>query len=579
MLDAFGNPMIREINLLKSSRFGWTSILNMAMGYFIDQDPSPMVMVQPRGKDMEEWSKDQVQPTIDSNRWLSCLVAPQRTGSSGNTIDHKEYPGGPLRLRASNSPDGFRRYGVRVAMCDEIDAYPISAGRDGDVLGLLEGRLMDAWNSIIANGSTPTEADVSLIKRQFDESSPGYPFLKCPHCDEEHIREFQAPDPPIVLRGKEQPVSHLVWEEGKPGSARYVCPACGGEITQIHHNEMLAGCFWRGEHWEYIDRQYEFLHGFNGSIGFATWAGYSVSPNTTPPRLVAKYEKTKKSEETHKTFVNTVLGRPWREQGEELRSDVLYKRREAYLSEVPKGAVFLSVGVDVQGNRWELEVVGWGPGEESWSVDYQIVPGDPSQDNDWWEILRPHLIDTYRHESGVDLPISAIGIDHGFLSKRVEAFIKRLNHRSCWAFKGMPGEGRPLVESMHERLRRLRRQKASRFRPELLGDNEAKLTVLKRLRVKGPGPGYAHFPEDRGRDWFDQLTAEKLVTRYSHGRPRKEWILLQDRNEALDCRKMAYAALLLAEPDLSKEPAHDTPGKRAKKKITRIGRQSRGLVR
>lgn len=555
ILDAFDHPDIHEINVIKSSRFGWTSILMQAMGFFIDQDPSKILMVQPRGKDMEEWSKEQVQPTIDVNPNLSALVVKQRHGTSGNVIDHKEFPGGPLRLRASNSPDGFRRYDVRVAMNDEVDAYPRSAGKEGDVIGLIYSRAQDAWNYVIANGSTPTEEDISLITRMVGAASAGYPFLPCPHCGEYHIRRFKFPDDdlePIILRDAEQPVSVLTWEDGKPSTACYVCRACGGEITQRHHNDMLDRCIWIGEHWEYRDRKFTILPGFDGRIGFAgIWAGYVISPNTTPQRIVSRYERDKAAPETFKTFHNTVLGLAWKEPGEQLRSDTLYNRREQFAAEVPAGAVYLTMGIDVQGNRWEFEVVGWGPGEESWSVDYQIVAGDPSQDDEWWQLLRPYLLDSYKHESGVDLPISAIGIDHGFLGKRVESFVRRLNMRNVFAFKGVGSEGVPFVENAQARLRRLRKQKSSRYRPELIGDYEAKQTVLKRLRVDVPGPGYCHIPEERGRDWCDQITAEKLVTKYRHGRPYREWIMLQPRNEALDCRKMAYAAMLLVSPDLT----------------------------
>lgn len=538
-----------------------------------------MLMVQPRNKDMEEWSKEQIQPTIDGNPILAALVAPQKTGSSGNVIDNKEYPGGPLRLRASNSPDGFRRYSARVAMNDEVDAYPLVAGKEGDVIGLIYSRVQDAWNYIVANGSTPTEADISRIDKLANASSLGYPFLTCPHCGEPHIRLFESEDGPIELRGVEQPISHLVWDPGSPETARYVCPACGVEITQRHHIDMLSKCFWIGENWEYRNREYTFLPGFDGRIAFSTWAGYVVSPNTTPAKLVARYERDKGNPETLKTFVNTVKGRAWAEPGEELRADDLYKRREEYPAEVPAGAVYLSAGVDVQGNRWEMEVVGWGPGEESWSVDYQIIPGDPSQDDDWWELFRPYLMDTYRHESGVDMPIIAIGIDHGFLGKRVESFIKRFNKPDCWAFKGMSSEGRPLIESGNQRKKRLRMKRSNKFRPELIGDHEAKLTTIKRLKTDLGKPGHCHFPIDRDRSWFDQVTAEKLVTRYKGGRAYREWILLQERNEALDCRKMAYAAMLIAAPDLSKTvKPKDAQPKSDKRKTIKIGRGRRGLV-
>ena len=578
ILDAFCTPEIEEINLLKSSRFGWTSILMQAMGYFIDQDPSPVLMVQPRMKDMEEWSKEHVQPTIDGNKFLKSKVAAQRQGSSGNTIDHKAFPGGPLRLRASNSPDGFRRYAARVAMCDEVDGYPATSGPDGNIIGLVYSRVQDAWNRIVANGSTPTESDISLIQRLFNESSVGYPFLNCPHCHEPHVRQFHEPQRPLILRGEKVQVSWISWQEGKPLTAVYVCPACGCEIGQKHHSKMLDRCYWVGEHWEYIDRRYKFLPGFAGRIGFSTWAGYVVSPNTTPPKLAVRFIRDRKTPEDHKTFVNTVLGQSWTIPGEELRSDDLYNRREEYAAEVPKEVRYLTAGVDVQDNRWEMEVVGWCPHEETYSIDYQIIPGDPSQDEEWWESFRPYLFETYQHESGAEVPISAIGIDHGHMSKRVETFIRRLKMSNVFGFKGIGTEGRPFVEPEDARKRRLRKQKQSKYRPELLGDFEAKHTTIKRLRVQKPGPGYCHFPMDRDRSWFEQLTAEKLVTKYMHRRAFREWIMLQARNEALDCRKIAHAAFILASPDMTREISMIENRPVLKKKTTVIGSRRRGLM-
>ena len=556
VLDAFSEPEIEEINLLKSSRFGWSSILMMAMAYYIKHDPSPILMVQPRNKDAEEWSKEQVQTTIDANPVLAKLVSSAKQGSSGNTIDLKVYPGGPLRMRASNSPDGFRRYTARVAMCDEIDGYPATTGVDGNVMGLIASRVQDHWNSLIANGSTPTEKDISLIVKLFEESSVGYPFLVCPHCGGEHVRQFHEPNHEIILRGEPIPISWVSWQKGKPATATYVCPSCGCAIEQEHHDSMMRECFWRGEHWEYIDRKYKFLPGFEGRVGFSTWAGYVVSPNTSPPKLASRFIRDRANPETHKTFVNTVLGQAWVEPGEELRYQDLYNRREEYAAEVPQDVRCLTAGVDTQGNRWEMEVVGWGANrEESWSIAYEIIPGDPSQDEDWMEQLLPYLEDSWMHESGVKMRLSAIGIDHGFMSKRVETFLKRLGNRHAFGFKGVPGEGKPFIEMEHNRRKRLRRQKLTKYRPELLGDFEAKLTVMKRLKVTAPGPGFCHFPDTYGEDYFQQLTAEKLVSRYVHGRASREWILLQKRNEALDCRKMAMAAFLLANPDVSREIA------------------------
>lgn len=571
ILDAFDTPEIHEISCFKSSRFGWTSILSMAMGYFIHQDPSPMVIVQPRDKDVQEWSKDTVQPTIDQIPELNTLVAKRKPGAPGNSIDHKEYPGGPLRLRASNSPDGFRRYSARVAMLDEVDGYPLNVGVDGDLVSLVYSRVQDAWNRIIAMGSTPTEADISRIKRAVDESSLGYPFLKCPHCGEQHTRKFTKPKKPIILRGKQVPVSHIVFNSRDTSTACYVCPSCGGEITHRHHNKMLEECYWIGEHWEYIDRKYKFLPGFAGKIGFHPWAGYVISPNTTPQKLVDRFLSDKKRPETLKTFVNTVLAEAWEERGESLDPDDLIKRCEPYGCEVPDGVVFLSMGVDVQDDRLELEVVGWGLGEESWSISYEILSGDPLG-ADVWSELANEIYRKYRHKSGADMHIGAVGIDHGYLSQRVNKFVQSQKKSYIFANKGMGGE-RPIVESTNQRKRRLAKARKSGAKPEIIGVDQAKQVLYNRLTtIVEPGPGYCHFPAGRDHEYFAQLASERRRVAYNHGRPRYEWTPIRTRNEALDCRNNAYAAMLLMSPDLEKlSSIKSAPRRRKVKKSSSSG--------
>jgi phage terminase large subunit GpA-like protein len=58
-------------------------------------------------------------------------------------------------------------------------------------------------------------------------------------------------------------------------------------------------------------------------------------------------------------------------------------------------------------------------------------------------------------------------------------------------------------------------------------------------------PGYIHFSDELGIEFFDQLTAEKYAAKYVRGRKIYEWINPnRARNEALDCTVYAYAAAL-----------------------------------
>lgn len=548
IMDAFSEPQIARIVVQKSKQVGWTSILGHVIGYHIHQDPCSILLVQPTIEDAEGYSKEDLVPMFDATPALRALVAKPRAKDSASTILRKTYPGGMLHLIGANSPRGFRRIRVRIALFDEPDGYPPTAGQEGDQIRLGTGRTETFWNRKIALGSTPTVKGASRIEAAMDRASVGEYILACPHCQIEHVRRFDASQ--VTLRGDTIPVSFMQWPDGQPAKAAWACPGCGVLIGYEHHKAMIEAGSWRGEHWEHRNGRFTFLPGFSGHIGFRIWAGYSYSPNATPADLVSEYLEVKDRPDEYQTFVNTVLGELWTERGEEISEQYLLNRVEHYTAEAPAGVRVPTCGVDKQRDRLELEVVGWGPGEESWSIDYQILWGDTTQPEVWRqlaELLQEH---TYEHESGAKLPIAATCIDSGDTPRAVYDFVRDMRRQHIYAIKGVAGAGRPVIEPAIARARRLSRLKAG-SRPELVGVDEAKTILYQRLRqIQIPGPGYCHFPAGREAAYFKGLCSEKLVTRYKMGRSVREWIQIDPRNEPLDARNYAYAALKLLNPRL-----------------------------
>lgn len=571
IMDAFCQPEVEEVVCMKSKRVGWTKIIGHVLGYHIHQDPASVLVVQPTDGDAEDYSKEEIQPMIEETPAIRDLVGPTKSRSSSNTIKKKSYPGGMMHLVGANSPRGFRRITVRVVLFDEVDGYPATAGVEGDQIKLGMGRAEMAWNRKFGIGSTPTLKGFSRVERHFDSSSRGYPMLTCPHCGGDHIRKFRQPDRPIVIRGEPLPVSHLHWEDGKPETAAWICPANGCLIDGSHHLHMLSGLWWKGEHWEWRDGRFSFLPGFAGRIGFHVWAGYSVSPNATPHKLAAEFLEAKKDRELLTVFVNTVLGETWEEQGEQVSEHALMARREPFPDAIPTGVQALTLGADVQADRIEYEIVGWNEAEESWSIEDGILPGDPVQD-DVWQDLAEIIGTRYVHESGSELSIVQACIDAGYLTKRVQEFCKRAGSHVVPVI-GRSGAGRPVVETGRQRVKRLRKRRANGAKSEVVGIDEAKAILFRRLQIATPGPGYCHFPDDRDDEYFLQLTAEKLVTRYTKGRPVREWIKTRERNEALDCRVYAYAGLLLYGVGRLKDPTAKSESSARKPNLPRkVGR-------
>lgn len=576
MMDACCHPDIERVTIKKSARVGYTKVIGNLIGYHIHQDPCSILVVQPTIDDAKGWSKEELMPTIEQTDVLLGLVAPSRSKSSDSTIQQKHYPGGILHVVGANSARGFRRITVRLVLFDEVDGYPPSAGNEGDQEKLGEMRSETAWNRKIVKGSTPTEEGVSRIGRAWRESSQGHYVLPCPRCGGEHIRRFLQPDKPIMIRGQPFPVSHL-----DQGTACWVCPACDARLAHKHHREMIEAGRWYGEDWEWRPGSgFTLLPTFAGHIGMHIWAGYGYSPNSTPAKLIMEYQQAQGDPEQLKTFTNTKLGEEWTEPGEQLDHDTLKARAEKYPAEVPDGVIVLTAGVDVQQDRIELEVVGWGVGEESWSVDYQVLVGDPVQDDVWADLLELWRNHTWARSDG-SMRLAAMCVDSGYLPKRVYKFVQAAAAQHVYPIKGRAG-AYPVIEQKTARDRRRALRKKAGAAPEMLGVDEAKAITMRRLRLVRPGPGYCHTPVDRDEEWYRQLTGERQVTRYPRGKPPvREWIKIHGAVEALDCRVYAYAALLLSGQRLERppEPPPAAPEKPAAAPAVRRTLPPRRLIR
>ena len=207
----------------------------------------------------------------------------------------------------------------------------------------------------------------------------------------------------------------------------------------------------------------------------------------------------------------------------------------------------LTAGVDVQDDRLEVEVVGWGKGEESWAIDYHVLWGDPGSE-ELWQRLDEALASRYQHELGGRLNITATCVDSGgHFTQQVYGYCRKHRHQRIYAIKGMAGSGRPIVTAPSRRGSGHRRRTVDLF---TVGVDAAKGLLYSRLGLTVPGAGYCHFPTSPAFDeeYFAQLTAEKIITRYHKGFPRREWVKTRPRNEALDCRVYAMAAMYILSP-------------------------------
>jgi phage terminase large subunit GpA-like protein len=275
------------------------------------------------------------------------------------------------------------------------------------------------------------------------------------------------------------------------------------------------------------------------------------SPFITVPELAEKWILAKDDPESKQTFMNTQLGLPFEAQAlRKIEPHILSKRREEYPAEVPAGVVRITAGIDVQPGsaenegRLEVEIVGWGRGEESWSIFHDIIKGDPVKPEIWNE-LDQLLLRGFDYERGGRMIISAACIDSGgYNTQEVYQYARPRIARNIWAIKGASDKGGQWSPVWPVPKKEVGKWRRAGYKPVILGVNAAKESIRQKLLVEEPGPGYCHFNREWSDSRFEQLTAEQLVLENKSGFKTRKWVLQKGRaNEALDTRVYAYAAL------------------------------------
>lgn len=510
----------------KPTRVGFTKLLNMAQAYFIHQRPSSILHAQPNDDEIRGYATDEFEPMVRDNKTIRDLIeTPNLTGKAKKEKTLKKlYPGGIWEGVGAQSERNFNRRTVRVFMADEIDTWVAEAGKAGDTLTTGIRRTSDFWDRKNIMGGKPIIKETSKVVHWFEQGDQRYRHLRCPHCKELNLWEFED-----FVWDKEYDTDGNVIKH-LPDTVHVVCQACNAKITHADYR-------WMDKHGEWIAHAPE----NEGIASFHLWAMYSYSPNVTWTDIVKEFLIAKDHPLKLKAFTNEVLARAWEEDFEEVEIEEHEDRLEEYAAEVPKEVLVLTAGVDTQDNRLEIEVKGWGRFEESWGIAYKVFHGDTSKPFVWQRAGEFLFGSKFIHESGGMMQIHATGVDTGGHStKQAYDFCRENKYRRVFALKGHRAIDAPVVP-----LKPSFNEKAN-VDLMMIGVNEAKNVIYSYLMTQEPGAGFMHFPkggENYNAEYFKQLTAER---RKDDGR----WVANRKRNEALDVTVYALAALLLTDVDL-----------------------------
>lgn len=521
ILDAISDPTVERITVQAASQVAKSEILLNAIGYFAHQDPSPILLVQATELTMRGFSKERVAPMFAASPALrGKLVDGAR--DPDNTIMLRQFPGGLLACAWAGSAASLASRPIRVVLSDEVDRWPDTTGRDGDPHAQAVQRASNFHNRKIVNVSTPTVEGFSAIARLYDDSDQRQYHVPCPHCGVLQVLEWSG-----VIYKREDGVVDL-------DDVHYRCAHCAGRIEERDRPEMLAAGEWKAEK----DHQHR---GYQISALYSPWVRWR--------ELAAEWIKANKDRDKRglQEFMNLRLGETWTEEAERITVEALEKNREEYSAEVPDGVLLLTAGVDVQDNRLEAEVLGWGVGRESWGIAYRIFAGDTSM-TDPWTRLDDFLARTWSKGDGRTFGLWCACVDSGgHRTQEVYRFCCDRTARNVFAIKGYAGAGRPIVGK--PTLNALR---ANLFP---VGADTGKEAIYSRLALAEHGPNYCHFPLERGRgyddEYFKGLISEKRVVKIRGGRRTTEWKQVRARNEPLDVRVYATAAMEIMTPDFA----------------------------
>jgi len=518
IMDCIIESDIEDVVVMSSAQVGKTEILLNVIAYFIDYDPSPMILIQPTDLLAQSFSKDRLSPMIRDTPKLKNKIADAKSRDGENTILHKKFVGGHITMIGANTPTNLASRPIRIVLCDEVDRYPASAGKEGDVIKLAEKRTNNFWNRKKIKVSTPTIKGQSAIEKEYQSSSQGEWCVYCPSCDMIQRYDFKRlrfDDAKMKCICCNEYFSKTEWES-KKGIWIHQYPE--NKKRGFHLNEMASS--WRS--WEEIIKDFK-----NANDDFKNTGSY----------------------EALKVFVNTALGESWELRGKSADDDSLIIRRELYSADLPEGVLLLTAGVDVQDDRFEIEVVGWGKGYESWGIQYHKIYCNPAKQESW-EKLEKFLENEYYFEKGNSLLIAAACIDTGghhtdesyhFLNK-----MEKKNKR-IYGVKGMGGAGFPLIYKES-------RNTKNKVKIFILGVDAGKEKIFARLQIEEIGAGYCHFPlnEEKKYDeiYMKGLNSEQLVTSIVNGRAKNKWVKKSGtRNEPLDLRNYATAAAEILSPN------------------------------
>lgn len=551
----------REVVAIKGAQLGFTELALNWILYTADHDPGPMMYVQKTKEAAEDFSTQKLVPSIEVCTKVQDTLGDKKPKHLTNTVGNKGFPGGYVVIGGANSGAFLRSKSIGKACADEEDSFPQNVDNEGSPIYMIRKRMSNFPFSKFFRLSTPKIKESSTIEPGYEKGSQEQLYVPCPHCNPEatKVGTWWTIVWGNIRWNKDEDNAPVLDEDGVPTGIGLMCESCGTLIDETKKTWMLNNGRWmsekgsKGEPYEVGDVEFPSFHinSLYSPYGFFSWRD-----------AVIEWFEYKNSGDKNllQGFINQTLGETYSVAGSDISSTWLYNRREDYDPDnkgfdIPEGGLVVTAGVDIQGDRIEVETVAWGLNMENWSLDYGVFFGKTDSLGDIngldgvghptaWKQLDDFLLKTYKHESGAILPIECTMVDTGYMAEVVHIFCRNRQYRNVFPIYGRAGWGKGYFEKPKNQHQEFKTWDFKAYVDEL------KELTYNQLMVDVVGAGYCHYPkkEQYSEKFFHGLTAENKVVS-----PAKKlmWVCPKGvRNEPLDLRNYATAGFKIYAPNM-----------------------------
>lgn len=498
VMDAFNDLSVKDITFCAGTQLGKTAAEQNMIGYAIQQDPGPMMIIYPTEKLAKFTSEKRLQPMFE----LSAPLAEKFDKLNSKDLE-LNFGNMYIALVGANSPSDLSSRPVRYIFFDEIDKFPAWSGTEASPIELAEERTKTFYNHKKVKVSTPTLKTGYIWQGWLNADIQYKYYVPCPECGEMQVLEF-----------KNIKFPHDADASEAKAQAYYECPHCHAQIDDRRKPAMLREGEWRGE---------KKCKGKPRKVAFHLSSLYS--PWLTFGDVAEKFVASRDTPSLLMNFINSWLAEPWVDKSTHMRSDVVMEKQLNYeRGTMPEDAQLLTCGIDVQLNHFWYSVRAWGPHLTSWLVDYGRL--------ETWADVETVINRNYATTQGEIRNVNLACIDSGYNTDEVYAFCAQ--HMDV----AIPTKGSAVALRSRYQVTVLDKGKGFGLRLYTFDPNQMKNFVASRMPIDPGSAGSWNVYRDIDREYADQICAEQRVEKKDKkGRIMTVWEKISSHaaNHLLDC--------------------------------------------